>query len=167
MMRKGQAGITTVEFAIVALLVFTMVFGVIEIGRGYYIYTLLDDVARRGARLAAVCPVNDPAIPQMAIYNRRESAGSGADAGPRRGRLSRHQRWGRHNADRSRRIHADSIRACQGRRLRTYVGGATRCERHHDHNAAIRNHPASRKSRRTQRRRDHPMLILGESECAN
>ena len=75
MVRKGQAGITTVEFAIVALLVFTMVFGVIEIGRGYYIYTLLDDVARRGARLAAVCPVNDPAIQQMAIYN--PSGGTG------------------------------------------------------------------------------------------
>ena len=54
-----QRGITTVEFAIVGLLLFTMIFGVIEVARGYYVYTMLGDVARRGARLAAVCPVND------------------------------------------------------------------------------------------------------------
>jgi hypothetical protein len=64
-----QKGTTTVEFAIVATLVLTMIFGVIEVGRGYYVYSMLDDVARRGARLAAVCPINDPAISQMAIYN--------------------------------------------------------------------------------------------------
>ena len=75
MFRKSQAGITTVEFAIVALVVFTMVFGVIEVARGFYIYALLDDVARRGARLAAVCPIDDPAVPQMAIYNPSGSTG--------------------------------------------------------------------------------------------
>jgi hypothetical protein len=52
-----------------------MMFGVIEVARGYYVYTLLGDVARRGARLAAVCPVNDPAVPQMAIYNASGDAG--------------------------------------------------------------------------------------------
>jgi Flp pilus assembly protein TadG len=69
MSNRRQKGTTTVEFAIVAAVVLTMIFGVLEIGRGYYVYAMLDDVARRGARLAAVCPINDPAISQMAIYN--------------------------------------------------------------------------------------------------
>jgi Flp pilus assembly protein TadG len=73
-----QRGITTVEFAIVGLVLFIMIFGVIEVARGYYVYTMLGDVARRGARLAAVCPVNDPAVPQMAIYN---ASGNTAESG--------------------------------------------------------------------------------------
>jgi Flp pilus assembly protein TadG len=76
MKRNRQAGITTVEFAIVGLLVFAMIFGVIEVARGYFTYAMLDDVARRGARLAAVCPINDPAVPQMAIYNASGDAGT-------------------------------------------------------------------------------------------
>jgi hypothetical protein len=69
MNNRQQNGTTTVEFAIVAVIVLTMIFGVLEIGRGYYVYSMLDDVARRGARLAAVCPVGDPAIPRLAVYN--------------------------------------------------------------------------------------------------
>lgn len=72
---RRQLGATTVEFAIVAAVVFTMMFGVIEVSRGYYVYSMLDDVARRGARLAAVCPVNDPAVPRLAIYNDSGDAG--------------------------------------------------------------------------------------------
>ena len=75
MTRNKQSGLTTVEFAVVGLLVFVMIFGVIEVARGYYVYSLLNDVARRGARLAAVCPVNDPAVPQMAIYNASGNTG--------------------------------------------------------------------------------------------
>ena len=70
-----QRGMATVEFAIVGLVLFIMIFGVIEVARGYYVYTMLGDVARRGARLAAVCPVNDPAVPQMAIYNASGNTG--------------------------------------------------------------------------------------------
>jgi hypothetical protein len=70
-----QRGISTVEFAIVGLVLFIMIFGVIEVARGYYVYTMLGDVARRGARLAAVCPINDPAVPQMAIYNASGNTG--------------------------------------------------------------------------------------------
>jgi len=69
MLRRQQQGTSTVEFALVAATLFLMFFGVFEIGRGYYIYSMLDEVTRRGARLAAVCPVADPAIPQMAIFN--------------------------------------------------------------------------------------------------
>lgn len=75
-MRRSR-GTTTVEFAIVAAALFTMIFGVFEVGRGYYTFAMLDEVSRRGARLAAVCPVNDPAIPQLAIFN---PSGVGADS---------------------------------------------------------------------------------------
>lgn len=74
---REQQGTTTVEFAIVGAVVLIMIFGVFEVGRGYYVYSMLDDVARRGARLAAVCPVNDPAISQMAIYN---ASGNASDS---------------------------------------------------------------------------------------
>jgi hypothetical protein len=56
MSKFRQKGLSTVEFAVVAVLLFVMIFGVLEVARGYYV-------------LAAVCPVNDPAIPQMAIFN--------------------------------------------------------------------------------------------------
>ena len=98
-----QRGITTVEFAIVGLLLFTMIFGVIEVARGYYVYTMLGDVARRGARLAAVCPVNDPAVSQMAVYNASGNTGESSQ------------------------FPANSIRKSTCRRLRTYVRSAIRC----------------------------------------
>lgn len=77
MIRRWQKGITTVEFAIVAAVLFMMIFGVLEIARGYYVYSILDEVARRGSRLAAVCPVNDPAVPQLAVFN---PSGDGSDS---------------------------------------------------------------------------------------
>lgn len=73
---RRQRGLATVEFAIVASIVLTMIFGVIEVARIYYVYAMLDDVARRGARLAAVCPINDPAVPRLAIYNGSADAGN-------------------------------------------------------------------------------------------
>jgi hypothetical protein len=64
-----QKGLSTVEFAVVAVVLFVMIFGVFEVARGYYVYAMLDEVTRRASRLAAVCPINDPAISQMAIFN--------------------------------------------------------------------------------------------------
>lgn len=66
---KLQRGATTVEFAIVGLVLMVMIFGVFEVGRAFYTTAMLEEVTRRGARLAAVCPVNDPAIAQLAILN--------------------------------------------------------------------------------------------------
>jgi len=64
-----QSGTTTVEFAIVGLVLLVSILGVFEVARGYYTAAMLDEVTRRAARLAAVCPVNDPAVPQLAIMN--------------------------------------------------------------------------------------------------
>jgi len=66
---KNQKGIAVVEFAIVAALLFTMIFGVIEVGRAFFVSSALDEATRRGARMAAVCPINDPAIAQAAAFN--------------------------------------------------------------------------------------------------
>jgi Flp pilus assembly protein TadG len=72
---RQTRGTTTVEFAIVAAVLFSMIFGVLEVARGYYVYAMLDEVSRRGARLAAVCPVNDPAVPQLSVFNASGATG--------------------------------------------------------------------------------------------
>lgn len=77
MTRHRENGTTTVEFAIAAAALFLMIFGVIEIGRAYFVYAMLDEVTRRAARLAVVCPVDDPAVAQMAVFN---SSGDSSDS---------------------------------------------------------------------------------------
>lgn len=67
-MRYRQAGLTTVEFAIVGSLLFVLLFGIIEFGRAMYIYNALTEGTRRAARLAAVCPVGDNKAAQAAIF---------------------------------------------------------------------------------------------------
>ncbi len=62
-------GLSTVEFALVAGVLFIMIFGVIEVSRAFFVASLLDEATRRGARMAAVCPVNDPAIAQAAAFD--------------------------------------------------------------------------------------------------
>ncbi len=69
MTRYRQTGLSTVEFALVALVLFMMTFAVIEFGRGFFVASALDEATRRGARMAVVCPINDPAIFQAAAFN--------------------------------------------------------------------------------------------------
>lgn len=66
-MRHRQRGVTTVEFAIVGSVLFTLLFGVIEFGRALFVANALVESTRRGARTAAVCPVGDPWPAQVAI----------------------------------------------------------------------------------------------------
>lgn len=75
MNRMRQTGTATVEFAIVAAVLFLMIFGVFEVARAYFVYSALEEVTRRGSRLAAVCPVGDPAIPRLAVFNASGDAG--------------------------------------------------------------------------------------------
>jgi hypothetical protein len=67
--RRNQQGTTTVEFAIVGLVFFTVLFGLIDLSRIFFSLAALDESTRRGARVAAVCPVNDPLVAQVAIFN--------------------------------------------------------------------------------------------------
>jgi Flp pilus assembly protein TadG len=65
-----QTGIAAVETAVVAAVVLIVMFGVFEVARLFFVANALEEAARRGARVAAVCQVNDPAIRRIAIFNR-------------------------------------------------------------------------------------------------
>lgn len=53
-----QRGVAAVEFAIVAALLFTVLFGVIEMGRLLWTWNAAVEATRLGARLAVVCDIN-------------------------------------------------------------------------------------------------------------
>jgi len=77
-MRLGkQSGITTVEFAIIGATMLLVLFGLIEIGRAMFVLNALGESTRRAARVAAVCPINDPAIKEVGLFN---APGGGATA---------------------------------------------------------------------------------------
>ena len=63
-----QRGTTTVEFAIIGTVLMVVVFGVIEFGRALFVINMLTEATRRGARMAAVCPVGDPKPAQVAVF---------------------------------------------------------------------------------------------------
>jgi len=64
-----QKGMTLVEFAIVGALAIMLIFAVLEIARAFFVSSALNEATRRGARMAVVCPINDPAIAQVATFN--------------------------------------------------------------------------------------------------
>ncbi len=57
----------TVEFAIVSILFFMMVFGTFDIGRGVYMYSELTNSVREGARYGQVAPTDTNEIKQRVI----------------------------------------------------------------------------------------------------
>jgi len=65
---RRQLGITMVEFSIVGVLLFILLFGVIEFGRLLSTFATLGESTRRAARLATVCPVNDPGITSTGLF---------------------------------------------------------------------------------------------------
>lgn len=66
---RQQQGTTAVEFAFVGVVFFTVLFALIDFSRLYFDMSALEESTRRGARVAAVCPVNDPYIAQTALFN--------------------------------------------------------------------------------------------------
>jgi Flp pilus assembly protein TadG len=66
--RRSQRGTTSVEFAIIAVLLLTLILAVIEFGRAWFTLSVLNESTRRAARLAAVCPINSPAIANAATF---------------------------------------------------------------------------------------------------
>jgi hypothetical protein len=64
-----QKGVALVEFAIVGGVALLMIFAVLEISRAVFVANALTEATRRGARMAAVCWINDPAIAQVATFN--------------------------------------------------------------------------------------------------
>lgn len=68
-MRRNQQGTTVVEFAVVGVVFFTVLFGLIDLSRLFFNMAALDESTRRGARVAAVCPIDDPQVAQVALFN--------------------------------------------------------------------------------------------------
>lgn len=67
-MRGRERGTTTVEFAIIGALAMVVLFGVIEVGRMLFVWNTITEATRRGARIAAVCPINSPVVAQVTIF---------------------------------------------------------------------------------------------------
>lgn len=73
---RHQRGTTTVEFAIVGTVLMVVMFGVIEFSRALFVINTLAEATRRGARMAAVCPVGDPKPAQVAVFANGGSSSS-------------------------------------------------------------------------------------------
>jgi len=66
-----QQGAETLEFALVAIFYFTLLFGVFEFARALYTWNVLTEATRRGARMATVCPYNSPIPANVAVFDNR------------------------------------------------------------------------------------------------
>ncbi|MCF7202880.1 TadE/TadG family type IV pilus assembly protein [Pseudomonas oligotrophica] len=70
---RRMRGVYLVEFAIVGLLLFVVLFGALELGRLAFTVNALNETVRRGARLAAVCDISDPRVLRRAMFNAADS----------------------------------------------------------------------------------------------
>lgn len=61
---RRQAGAAIVEFALVAMIFFTLLLGIMEFGRWLFTLNAANEATRWGARLAVVCSVDAPVIKQ-------------------------------------------------------------------------------------------------------
>lgn len=57
-----QRGVAAVEFALVSVILFTLLFGIIEFGRVLFMLNTTVEATRLGARLAVVCDKDDSVI---------------------------------------------------------------------------------------------------------
>jgi len=64
-----QKGTTTVEFAIIGAAMMFVLLLSIEMSRMMFVINALGEATRRGARVAAVCPINDPEIARVAVFS--------------------------------------------------------------------------------------------------
>lgn len=59
---QNQRGAAAVEFALVAIVFFMLLIGIVEMGRVLFTWNAMVEATRYGARVAVVCPKDDPAI---------------------------------------------------------------------------------------------------------
>lgn len=67
-MKARQQGLTTVEFAIVGLVLMIVLFTVIEFSRAMWVMNVLEESTRRAARVATVCPVGHGLAKSVGIF---------------------------------------------------------------------------------------------------
>lgn len=60
--KASQLGVAAVEFALVAVVFFTLILGIMDFGRWVYKLNAASEATRYGARVAVVCDLNDSAI---------------------------------------------------------------------------------------------------------
>lgn len=60
--RKRQHGVAAVEFALVAGVFFSLLIGIMEMGRVLFYWNTATEATRLGARIAVVCDVDDTTI---------------------------------------------------------------------------------------------------------
>jgi len=58
----SQRGVAAVEFALIAVILFTLIFGITEFGRVLFMMNTTTEATRLGARLAVVCDQNAAVI---------------------------------------------------------------------------------------------------------
>ena len=73
---RRQRGLVALEVALIGMIAMVALFAVFEVARVFFVFNALEEATRRGARLAAVCPVNDPAVPGLAVFNNSGGASS-------------------------------------------------------------------------------------------
>ena len=74
---RREQGTTAVEFAIVAMLFFTIVLGIMEFGRVLYVWNTVQEVTRRAAREAVVRGFADAGkIARSAVFNAEDGSGT-------------------------------------------------------------------------------------------
>lgn len=67
-LRRRNRGTTAVEFAVAGAALLVTIFIVIDLSRIVYLRMTLEEGVRRGARLAAVCPLGDPLPAAATIF---------------------------------------------------------------------------------------------------
>jgi Flp pilus assembly protein TadG len=68
-MKRLQKGTTSIEFAIIGGVAMLVMLGVIELSRLMFVMNAMNESTRRGARVAVVCTIGDPAIARAAVFN--------------------------------------------------------------------------------------------------
>lgn len=67
LIRNRQRGAAAVELAIVSIFFFTLLFGIVEMGRMLFYWNSAAEATRLGARLAVVCDLNDAEVKSKMI----------------------------------------------------------------------------------------------------
>lgn len=79
-----QRGAAAVEFALIAMLFFTLLFGILEFGRLFYLYNTVQEVTRRAAREAVVNwkdQLSQDNVKSLALFGGSLPAGAEITAG--------------------------------------------------------------------------------------
>jgi|APLak6261691555_1056199.scaffolds.fasta_scaffold00405_5 Flp pilus assembly protein TadG len=86
---RSQRGVAAVEFAIIAMLLFTVLFGILELGRLFYVFNSVQEVTRRAAREAVVrwavdSTSEEDEIKRLALFGATANLPAGAEITPAR-----------------------------------------------------------------------------------